>query len=79
MFVEFTTIQKNKVLVVSDNINYIIETSDFVGQQLVQCRRIEMKNGSNINIIETFDEIKKRVGLAIPPRAETLSRFIGQV
>ena len=67
-FVEFTEASDDKypVLVNPKDVSFVCCDK--------QHREILMKNGRGVWVKETFEEIKKRLGMSITPRAETLAK-----
>ena len=68
MMVEFTTHDAGFVLVNSDKVSVVQE-------ETARSRACVILEGGDIriNVCENFQEIKKRLGLSIAPRGETLA------
>jgi hypothetical protein len=69
MFVEFTLIENREPVVINtDKISDITRNAH-------SSRRIKMDDGNFHNVAETLEEIKKRIGMQISPRAETIAKI----
>lgn len=70
MLVEFTDSYNNLVLINSDKVS-VIRAEDTKTFACIVLDRADIK----VNVKESYAEIKKRFGLAILPRAETIARI----
>ena len=60
-----------KVLVNSEYITRVVDGAS--AAKTVEIHVLEHGDHVQLNVKESFDEVKKRLGLAITPRAETLA------
>ena len=74
-FVEFNLlfdahgqVSKSPMLINIDRVTEVVETSHGVAIKIDGTPRHQL-------VVESFEEVKKRLGLAITPRAETLAKI----
>lgn len=68
MFVEFTDGDNQLVLVNSEKV-IVVKDGD---RQINVCLIVGESADIKINVRQSFEEVKKRLGLSISPRAETI-------
>jgi len=67
MIIEFSVSDGGSVLINSDKIVFVQEET----REKFAC--ITLDTDARINVRQKFEEIKKRLGMSITPRAETLA------